>query len=140
MEPEKLLPKRAFTYARDLGVQAMDRLVETFEPETTTRTGDAVEDEQSGEGAAESQPSGLMKLVEHWRTMPAEEKEEFVDRLIATAVEVAAVTAAAGGFKLGKRAAKATGKVIRKKSRKLRKATSASGDSDPNRKKKRTSA
>lgn len=112
MDTEKLLPKRAVTYAHDIGVRALDRLAETVESRPA-----------EGEGEDAGDRSSIATLAAQWRAMPIEEKEDFVERLLAAVIEVAAVAAAVPmGLKLGKRAAKATGKVIRKKTKTLRKA------------------
>ncbi len=105
MDTEKLLPKRTLAYIHDMGVRGIDKLAETFEV------------------PAGEEPGAIGRLVEHWRTMTAEEKEDFVQRAASATLDVIAASAVLPlGLKLGKRAAKATGKVIRKKSRKLRKA------------------
>ena len=102
MDTKDLLPKRVVAYIREMGVRSLDHLAEPV-----------------GDDA----PAAAKTLAGHWKAMAAEEKEQFVDRVAASVVEVVAASAALPvGLKLGKKVAKATGKVIRKKSKKIKKA------------------
>jgi membrane-associated protease RseP (regulator of RpoE activity) len=102
MDTKDLLPKRVVGYVHEMGVRSLDHLADNF-----------------GEGASPA----VQTLVGHWKTMTAEEKEDFVDRVATSVVEVIAASAAVPvGLKLGKKIAKATGKVIRKKTKRIKKA------------------
>ena len=104
MTTEKLLPKRVVDYIHEMGVRALDHLAENFKPE---------------EGAA---PNAVETLVGHWRSLSTEDKEEFVERVAASVVEVIAASAALPvGLKLGKRVAKQTKRVIKRETKKVRK-------------------
>ena len=105
MDTKDLLPKRAVGYIHEMGVRSLDHLAENF---------------------GDDSPEAVKTLVGHWKAMSAEEKEDFIDRVAASVVEVVAASAVLPiGLKLGKKVAKATGKVIRKKTKKIRKAAKA---------------
>ena len=111
MDSEQLLPKRVVAYIHDMGVKALDRLAERYETPAAP---------PEGEAAA---PNAIGTLVDHWKSMSKDDKEHFVDRVTASVVEVVAASAALPlGLKLGKKAVKATGKVLRKQTKKIRKA------------------
>lgn len=108
MGSEPLLPKRVVAYIHDMGVRALDHLAE-----------------RGGEAPAE--PNAIHTLIAHWKTMSKDDKEQFVDRVTTSVVEVVAASAALPlGLKLGKKAVKATKKVIRKQTKKLKKAAKKS--------------
>ena len=108
MEAETVLPKRLVAYIHDVGVRALDHLADSVEHNGA-----------GGEGAAH-------KLVGHWRAMPEAEKQDFVDKVAAAVVEVvAASTMLPVGLKLGKKVAKSARKVIKKRSKALRKSVKA---------------
>ena len=112
MDSEQLLPKRVVAYIHDTGVKALDHLADNFAAPAASAAGEAA-----------AAPSAIQTLVDHWRTMSKDDKEHFVDRVAASVVEVVAVSAALPlGLKLGKKAVKATRKVIRRRTKKLRKA------------------
>ena len=102
METKELLPKRVVGYIHQMGVRSLDHLAENF---------------------SEESPAAVQTLVGHWKSMTAEEKEAFVDRVAASVVEVVAASAVLPvGLKLGKKMAKATSKVIRKQTKRIKKA------------------
>jgi len=101
VETKKLLPKRVVGYIHEMGVRSLDHLAENI---------------------ADDAPAAMKTLVGHWKKMATEEKEAFVDHVAASVVEVVAASAALPvGLKLGKKVAKATGKVIRKQTKRIRK-------------------
>jgi len=101
VETKELLPKRVVGYIHEMGVRSLDHLAENF---------------------GEDSPAAVQTLVGHWKTMSAEEKQDFVGRVAASVVEVVAASAALPvGLKLGKKVARATGKVIRKQTKKIKK-------------------
>jgi hypothetical protein len=107
MVSEQKLPKRVVAYIHDMGVKALDHLAEGYRP-------------PAGDSAAA--PNAIHTLIDHWKSMSKDDKEQFVDRVAESVVEVVAASAALPlGLKMGKKAAKATGKVIRKQTKKLRK-------------------
>jgi len=108
MEAETVLPKRLVAYIHDVGVRALDHLADSVEHNGA-----------AGDGA-------VHKLVGHWRSMPEAEKQDFVDKVAAAVVEVvAASTMLPVGLKLGKKVAKSARKVIKKRSKALRKSVKA---------------
>ncbi len=108
MEAETVLPKRLVAYIHDVGVRALDHLADNVE--------------HNGAGGEDA----VHKLVGHWRSMPEAEKQEFVDKVAAAVVEVvAASTLLPVGLKLGKKVAKSARKVIKKRSKALRKSVKA---------------
>jgi len=114
MDSEKLLPKRVVAYIHDMGVRALDHLAENFHAPAAVA------------GVAEAAPSAIQTLVDHWKSMSKDDKEQFVDGVAKSVVEVVAASAALPlGLKLGKKAVKATRKVIKKKTKKIRRAAKA---------------
>jgi acyl-CoA reductase-like NAD-dependent aldehyde dehydrogenase len=102
VEKKELLPKRVVGYIHEMGVRSLDHLAEN---------------------AGEDSSAAMKGLIGQWKVMSAEEKEAFIDRVAASVVEVVAASAALPvGLKLGKKVAKATGKVIRKQTKLIRKA------------------
>jgi predicted metal-dependent TIM-barrel fold hydrolase len=119
MDSNNLLPKRVIDYIHEMGVRALDHLAETFEP---------VE-----EGAA---PDAVQTLIEHWKSMPVDDKEVFVDHVAAAVVEVVAASAALPlGLKVGKKAARSARKVIKKKVKKFKKKIARAKDKSKGKKK-----
>jgi hypothetical protein len=108
MDSEQRLPKRVVAYIHDMGVRALDHLADNFEVPAAPPEGTA--------------PGAVQTLVGHWKSMSKDDKEQFVDRVTASVVEVVAASAALPtGLKLGKKTAKATGKVIRKRAKSIKK-------------------
>ena len=102
MNAKQFLPKRVVTYIHDTGIRALDHVAEHYE----------------SSGA----PDAVQTLVGQWKALSASEKEHFVDRVAASTVEVVAASAALPlGLKLGKKAARAAKRVIRKRTKKIRK-------------------
>lgn len=133
MDTEKLLPKRVVDYIHNIGVRALDHLAENF----------AAPPPPASEGAEPVPPSALQALVDQWKAMPTADKEEFVEKVGVSIVEMIAASAVLPvGLKLGKKAAKATKKVLKKRTKKVRKvAKQAAGVPDkPKKKKKKKSA
>jgi len=102
VETKNLLPKRVVGYIHEMGVRSLDHLAENF---------------------GDDSPAALQTLVNHWKTMSADEKGAFVERVGASVVEVIAASAVLPvGLKLGKKVAKATRKVIKKQTKRIKKA------------------
>jgi hypothetical protein len=118
LTPKKLLPKRVVDYIHEMGVRALDHLADNVQPSPPAAPpteGEA----QPAEGAT---PNAIATLVSHWQAMTDDEKEEFVDRVAASVIEVVAASAALPlGLKLGKRAVKATKRVLKRETKKVRK-------------------
>lgn len=107
MESQKLLPKRLVDYIHEMGVRALDHLAENYHPA------------EPADGAA---PTAVKTLIDHWKSMPTEEKEAFVEEVARSVVSVVAASAALPlGLKLGKKAVKATKKVFKRETKKIRK-------------------
>jgi len=105
VEPENLLPKRLVQYIHEIGVRSLDHLTEHISKAGTDQT-----------------PDGVHTLVDYWKSLPATEKQKFVERVAHSVVEVVAASAALPmGLKLGKKAVKATRKVLKRKTKRLRK-------------------
>lgn len=112
MDSQQLLPKRVVAYIHDMGVRALDHLADNFAAPAV-----------APEGAEAAAPNAITTLVDHWKSMSKDDKEQFVDRVASSVVEVVAASAALPlGLKLGKKAVKATKKVLKKKAKKIRKA------------------
>lgn len=102
VDTKQLLPKRVVGYIHEMGVRSLDHLADHV---------------------SEDSPAAVQTLVGHWKSMNAEEKADFVGRVAGSVVEVVAASAVLPvGLKLGKKVAKATGKVIRKKTKRIKKA------------------
>lgn len=127
MPTDSLLPKKLVDYIHDMGVRALDHLAETYEAHAPAA------------GAEAAPPSAVATLVDHWKSMPEDDKAQFIEKVGASVVEVVAASAALPlGLRVGKKVAKAAGKVIRKKTKKLRKAAKSAMASDaPKKAKKR---
>ncbi len=109
METSTLLPKRVVAYIHEMGVRALNHLADGYQ-------------QPSGPAGAKA-PNAVQALVDHWNSMTTDDKEKFVDHVAASVVDVVAASAVLPlGLKLGKRAAKATRVVLKKQTKKLRKA------------------
>jgi hypothetical protein len=118
VESEKLLPKRVVDYIHEMGVRALDHLAEDAEPAV------APGPDAAGSVAA---PTAVQTLIDQWKAMATDDKEEFVERVAGAVVEVVAASAALPlGLKLGKKAARATKKVLKRETKKLRKVAKSS--------------
>lgn len=126
MDTEKLLPKRVVDYIHNIGVRALDHLADNFAAPPP-----------APEGAEPAPPTALQSLIEQWKAMSTGEKEEFVEKVSVSVVEMIAASAALPvGLKLGRKAAKATKKVLKKQTKKVRKvAKKAAGVADKPKKK-----
>jgi hypothetical protein len=134
VDTDKLLPKRVTDYIHHIGVKALDHLADNFA---------APPPPAAPEGAEPVPPNALQSLIEQWKAMSTEEKEQFVEKVSVSVVEMIAASAALPiGLKLGKKAAKATKKVLKKQTKKVRKvAKKAMGGADkPKKKKKKAGA
>jgi hypothetical protein len=101
MDPEKVLPKRVVNYIHDIGVRALDNLAET---------------------TPDGGPDAVHTLVDHWKSMSTADKQQFVDRVATSVVEVVAASALLpAGLKLGKKAAKSARKAIKRRRKVLKK-------------------
>jgi hypothetical protein len=115
MEQETILPKRLVAYIHDVGVRALDHLADT------------------ADGNAAVQP-----LVGHWRSLTEADKQEFVDKVAASVVEIIAASALLPiGLKVGKKAAKSARKVLKKRAKALRKSVKALSKDKPKKKSKK---
>jgi len=124
MNAETILPKRLVVYIHDVGVKALDHLAENVK------------------GA---QSDAVQTLVDHWKAMSTNDKEQFVDRVATSVVEVVAASALLPvGLKLGKKAVKKARKAIKRRAKALRKSAKrmarSSGDGKAAKKKKKKAA
>ena len=101
-----VLPKRLVNYIHDIGVRSLDNLAAT---------------------ARADSPAAVRKLTDDWKAMSTSDKQQFVDRVAASVVEVVAASALLPvGLKLGKKAAKSARKVIKRRRKALKKSTKKS--------------
>jgi hypothetical protein len=118
MDQDTVLPKRLVAYIHDVGVRALDHLADT------------------ANGNAAVQP-----LVEHWRALAESDKQEFVDKVAASVVEIIAASALLPiGLKAGKKAAKSARKMLKKRAKALRKSVKALSKDREKTAKKKTKA
>jgi hypothetical protein len=139
MEPNDL-PKRAARYIQDIGVRALDHLADHIEVAAPAAP-------PEGEKASIAPANAIQGLVQHWKTMATSDKEQFVERVGASVMEMVVASATVQrGLKAGKKTVKEAKKAIRKRVKKVRK--SAAGfasnlaekkDSDGKTKKKKKS-
>ena len=102
MDTHAVLPKRLVNYIHETGVRALDNL--------SDHAGDA---------------TAVQGLVNHWKGLSKEEKEQFVDRVATAVIEVIAATALLPvGAKLGKKMAKSARKAIKRQKKALKKVAS----------------
>ncbi|MDP9360846.1 MAG: hypothetical protein M3P29_05275 [Acidobacteriota bacterium] len=137
MEPHDLLPKRVANYIQDIGVRSLDHLADRFEAPVPAA---------APEGEPATVPANAIQaLVQHWKTMAAGDKEQFVERVAASVMEMIVASATLPlGLKVGKKTVKVAKKVIRKRVKRVRKAAAGfapdlaeTKDSDGKRKKKK---
>ena len=108
MAKDQLLPKRVVRYIQETGVRALDALADR----STTAPA----------AGARAVPAAVQTMAGHWKAMPTEEKGKFVERVAGSLFEVIAASAALPlGRKVGLKAIKAAGKVIKKQRKRLRK-------------------
>ena len=108
MDPKAVLPKRLVKYIHETGVRALDNLSENMGTS------------QSGE------PSAVQTLVNQWKSMSKDEKEQFVDRVAEAVVEVIASSALVpAGVKLGKKVLKSAKKAIKRRKKALKNSASS---------------
>jgi hypothetical protein len=100
-----ILPKKLASYIHETGRRALDHLA------------------QSDAGAPESTaPDALQTLLGQWRSMSAEQKDDFVTKVSAAVGEAVAASALLPiGIKVGKKAVKSAKKVLRKSAKTLKK-------------------
>lgn len=109
MKSQNLLPKRVVNYIHEIGERTLDHLA-----------GHPQAPKAKGNGASEA----VQSLVAHWESMSPKDKEKFVERIAASAIEVVAASAALPlGLKRGKRAVKETKKILERRAKELRKVT-----------------
>lgn len=115
MEPNDL-PKQAARYIQDIGVRALDHLADHMEVSTPAAA-------PEGETASTATPSAIQGLIQHWKTMADGDKEQFVERVGASVIEMVVASATVQrGLKVGKKTVKEARKAIRKRVKKVRKA------------------
>jgi Cytidylyltransferase C-terminal domain (DUF2432). len=123
MQPRDLLPKRVANYIKDIGVRALDHLaghLEAAAPPTAPE----------GEGSPTAPVDATQTLVHQWKAMAVGDKEEFVDRVAASVMEVIVASATLPlGLKVGRKTVKVAKKVIRKRVKRVRKAVAKSAKS-----------
>jgi hypothetical protein len=131
MNAETILPKRLVVYIHDVGVKALDHLA----------------DNVKGSSATGGQSDAVQTLVDHWKAMSKNDKEQFVDRVATSVVEVVAASALLPvGLKLGKKAVKKARKAIKRRAKALRKSAkrmargSGDGKAAKKRRKQKTAA
>ena len=116
MEPQDLLPKRVADYIHDIGVRSLDHLADHLEAPAPPAT-------PEGENATAAPADAIQTLVQHWKSMAADDKELFVDRVATSVMKVIVASATLPlGLKKGKKTVKEAKKVIRKQVKKVRKA------------------
>lgn len=112
MDAEVIFPKRLTQYVNQMGVRALDRLAQGFQPPVAPPEGEP------------AHQNAIASLVANWKAMSLEDKEQFVSRVAMAVVEViAASSVLPSGLKLGRKVAKAGRKVIKKQAKRIRKAT-----------------
>jgi hypothetical protein len=125
LKSQNLLPKRVVAYIQEMGVRTLDHLAERSKAKKASKR---------NEGAT----AAVQSLVANWEAMTTEDKEKFVERISASAIEVVAASAALPlGLKQGKRAVKETKKILERRAKELRKVTRrASAAGNPKKKDK----
>src|SRR5260370_32559243 len=102
MDPHNMLPKRLVNYIHDVGVRALDNLSQSV--------------------PSEGGPDAVHTLVDHWKSMSTTDKQQFVDRVATSVVEVVAASALLPvGLKLGKKAVRSARKAIKRRRKALKK-------------------
>ncbi len=120
MKAQDLLPKRVTNYIREMGVRALDHLASHIEPPAP-----AVAPE--GEAAPTESANATQTLVDQWKGMSTIDKEQFVERVSASVIEVIVASATLPlGLKVDKKTVKKAKKVIRKRVKRVRKAVARS--------------
>jgi hypothetical protein len=120
MEPEDPLPKRVAHYIQDIGVRALDHLADHIEVAAPAAP-------PEGENASTAPANAIQGLVQHWKTMAVGDKEQFVERVGASVMEMIVASATVQrGLKVGKKTVKEAKKAIRKRVKEVRKAVSKS--------------
>jgi hypothetical protein len=130
MEPQDLLPERVADYIHDIGVRSLDHLADHLEAPAPPAT-------PEGENAS-IPANAIQTLVEHWKSMAADDKDLFVERVAGSVIEVIIASATLPlGLKAGKKTVKVAKKVIRKQVKKVRKAAKPPKKKDEAKKKKK---
>jgi hypothetical protein len=124
LKSQNLLPKRVVNYIHEIGERTLDHLAE--HPRVPKAKG------SNGASAA------VQSLIDQWKSMAPKDREELVDRISDSVIEVVAASAMLPlGLKLGKRAAKVTKKILERRAKELRKVTKrASAAGSPKKKDK----
>jgi hypothetical protein len=119
MEPNDL-PKRAARYIQDIGVRALDHLADHIDVAAPAAP-------PEGESASTAPANAIQGLVQQWKTMATGDKEQFVERVGASVMEMIVASATVQrGLKVGKKTVREATKAIRKRVKKVRKAVSKS--------------
>jgi hypothetical protein len=115
MKPQEILPKRVVSYIQDIGVRALDHLANHM---------DAAPPPVAPEGETpDVSANATQTLVDQWKSMSPADKDQFVERVSGSVMEVIVATAT---LPLGlKKTAKKAEKVIRKQVKRVRKAAAA---------------
>jgi hypothetical protein len=112
LKQEDLLPKRVINYINEIGVRSLDHLAERFQALP----------KDASEGAERLAVNAIQTLVDSWKAMTTDDKQEFVGRVAGSVVAVVAASAALPlGLKKGKKLIKATRKVVKREAKRLRK-------------------
>jgi hypothetical protein len=105
MDPKAVLPKRLVNYIHETGVRALDNLADN---------------------ASGGQPGPLQTLINDWKGMSKDDKEQFVDRVAEAVIAVIAASALLpAAAKLGKKAARSARKAIKRQKKVLKKNATA---------------
>ncbi|MEO8034179.1 MAG: hypothetical protein ABI837_07075 [Acidobacteriota bacterium] len=115
-EPQMLLPRRVVAYIHGTGIRALDHLASKLEARPArpaALVGKASADAlflnnlsaAQTPGSSHSDSDPLQTLVERWRSMDERQKEQLIDRVTASVIEVIAASAALpAALKLRKKA------------------------------------
>jgi hypothetical protein len=123
LKSQNLLPKRVVNYIHEIGERTLDHLAE--HPRVPKAKG------SNGASAA------VQSLIDQWKSMTPKDREDLVNRISDSVIEVVAASAMLPlGLKLGKRA-KVTKKILERRAKELRKVTRrASAAGSPKKKNK----
>ena len=112
MANKRVLPKRVLHYVHETGVRAIDALADRSSSTTP--------------GGPKTVMAAMQTLASHWNGMTVADKEQFVERVTTSVVDVVAATATFPlGRKLGFKAFKVASKAIRKQRKRQKKEKAA---------------
>ena len=132
MEPHDLLPKRVVNYIHDIGVRSLQDWANRDGANRDRPNQDGPN--QDGPNRGETGPFAVQTLVQHWKSMSAEDKERFVESVAGSVMEVIVASAT---LPLALKAGKKTVKVAKKAIRKQRKAANPPKKDEGKKKKKK---